>query len=112
LEDVLGVQFKVTLWGTGACTGVAVKFTPQTGAPLTVTETVGGVNVYPDWLAATTYVPFARTESVYFPVESVVADAVAAPERANVAADPLTIPEIVDDGAGLDVPGANTRSTQ
>ena len=105
LEDVLAVQFKVTLCHTA----VAVKFTPVIAAPFTVTDAVDGVNAYPDWLAATTYEPFAKPENVYFPVASVVVDLVAAPERVSVAADPLTVPEIEK----LDeVLGANTRSTQ
>jgi hypothetical protein len=107
-EDVLAVQFKVTLCETG--TAVAVKFTPVIAAPFTVTEAVDGVNTYPDWLAATTYEPFAKPENVYFPVASVVVDLVAAPERVSVAADPLTDPEIVYNTEGLDE--VNTRSTQ
>src|SRR5215831_7531924 len=112
LADMLAVQFNVTLCGAGACTGVPAKFTPVTGAPFTVTDTVAGVKLYPDWLAATAYVPFDRPENVYPPVESVVVDALAAPVSVSVAADPLTVPEIVYDGAGLDVPGVNTTSTQ
>ena len=112
-EDVLAVQFKVTLCDTETGTAVAVKFTPVIAAPFTVTEAVAGVNAYPDWLAATTYEPFARSENVYFPVASVVVDLVAAPERVSVAADPLTDPEIVYNTGGPDeVLGANTRSTQ
>src|SRR5215831_11988 len=102
LADMLAVQFNVTVCGGGACTGVPAKFTPVTGAPLTVTDTVGGVKVYPGWLAATAYVPFFRSENMYFPVESAVVDAFAAPDRVSVAADPLTVPEIVYDGAGLE----------
>jgi len=45
-EDVLAVQFKVTLCDTGA--GTAVKFTPVTAAPFIVAEAVNGVNAYPD----------------------------------------------------------------
>ena len=105
LEDVLAVQFKVTLCDTA----VAVKFTPVIAAPFTVTEAVIGVNAYPEWLAATTYEPFAKPENVYFPVASVVVDLVAAPERVSVAADPLTVPEIEKPDELL---GANTRSTQ
>jgi hypothetical protein len=104
-EDVLAVQFKVTLCDTV----VAVKFTPVMAAPFTVTEAVVGVNAYPDRLAATTYEPFAKPKNVYFPVASVVVDLVAAPKRVSVAADPLTVPEIEKPD---DLLGANTRSTQ
>ena len=112
-EDLLAVQSKVTLCDTGTGTGVAVKFTLVIAAPFTITEAVDGVNAYPDWLAATTYEPFARPENVYFPVASVLVDPVAAPERVRVAADPLTEPDIVCNAEGLDEGlGANTRSTQ
>jgi hypothetical protein len=120
-EDVLAVQFKVTLCDTGTGALMAVKLTPAIAAPFTVTEAFAGVNVYPGWLAAITYVPVARPENLYLPVASVVVDPVAAPERVSVAADPLTEPEIVYNletlgrvlGARLDgALGVNTRSTQ
>ena len=47
-DDVLAVQFKVTLCDTGIDAAVAVKFTPVIAAPFTVTEAVDGVNAYPD----------------------------------------------------------------
>ena len=45
--DVLAVQLNVTLCDTGP-EAVAVKFTPVTAAPFTVTDADFGVNVYPD----------------------------------------------------------------
>jgi hypothetical protein len=43
--------------------GVAVKFTPVTDAPLTLTDAVAGENTYPDRLGATTYAPFLSPEN-------------------------------------------------
>jgi hypothetical protein len=37
-----------------------VKFTPETFAPLTVTEELAGLNVQPLFEGVTVYVPFAR----------------------------------------------------
>jgi hypothetical protein len=96
VSDVLAFQLSDTLWGSGVGTAVPVKFTPLTEVALTDTDAVGGVNVYPDLLTATTYRPFGRLPKLYFPKASVVAEPETFPESVRfVAADPLTVPEIL-----------------
>jgi hypothetical protein len=75
---------------------VPVKFMPVTEVVLTDTDAVGGVNVYPDLLTATTYRPFGRLLKLYFPRASVVAEPETVPDSVRfAAADPLTVPEIL-----------------
>lgn len=105
--EVLGIQFNETLCGVGVEAGVPVKFKPVTEAPLTVAEAVEGVNVYPDRLGATTYEPLERLEKLKFPAGSVVACPEVVPDKVNVAAVPVTLPEIMYVPAGT-----KTRSTQ
>jgi hypothetical protein len=62
-----------------------------------------------------TYAPLGRPEKRYFPIASVVVDREVAPDKVNVAAEPLTPPEMVYvmDGFGVGaVAGLKTTSTQ
>ena len=115
-DDVLAFQLKETVWGIGFATAVPVKLTPVLELPLIVTVAVGGLNVYPALLTATTYEPFGRLEKVYVP-ELVVAERETGPDRVNVAPfEPLTVPEILYEpelGGGVVEPaGLKTTSTQ
>ena len=52
-DEVLAFQVRITLCGIGVSTAVLRKFKPLMDASLIVTVAVDGLNVYPDWLAAT-----------------------------------------------------------
>jgi hypothetical protein len=96
VSDVLAFQLSDTLWDSGVGTAAPVKFTPLTEVVLMDTDAVGGANVYPDSLTATTYWPFGRLPKVYFPRASVVAEPETVPDSVRfAAADPLTVPEIL-----------------
>jgi hypothetical protein len=67
-----------------AVLAVAVKVTPATLAPLTVTLLLVGVIAYPVLLAVTVYVPFG-TVKLKLPEASAVVVEVAPPDNVNVA---------------------------
>jgi hypothetical protein len=64
---------------------VAVKLPAVTFAPLTVTATLAGLNVKPDFEGVTVYDPFASPENVYAPEALAVVVAVDVPVSAMVA---------------------------
>ena len=72
------------------CCAVAVKVTPVTFPPFTVTDLLVGENVYPGLLAVTVYVPFATPLNVKFPELSAVTLASLAPVKVIVAPLPAT----------------------
>src|SRR5690349_10343900 len=76
-------------------TAVALKLMPAIEAPETDTDAVEGENAYPERLGASTYDPFERPVNTNFPPPSVVVVAPLVPDSVTVAADPLTLPEIV-----------------
>ena len=113
-DEVLAFQLKETVCGTGFATAVPIKLTPVTDAPFIVTEAVGGLNVNPDLLSATTYKPFGRPENVYAPDVLVDVEPEIGPDNVNcVTPAPLTVPErlyVPDVGGAL--AGLKTTSTQ
>ena len=110
LGDVLAFHLSVTLC-EGCGRGVALKLTPVTEAPLTVTEAVDGENENPARLGATTNEPFLKRVKMYLPELSVVVVPPLVPERVTVADDPLIVPEMLYVGKGVPC-GTNTTSTQ
>jgi hypothetical protein len=86
-----------------------VKLIPVTFWLCTEATAVAGENVNPVWLGAIKYDPFERPEKVKLPDASVLVDALAAPDSVTVAAEPLTVPEMLYWFAIVD--GWNTIST-
>src|ERR1700684_1085525 len=92
----------------------AVKFTPVTWAPFTVTCMLAGVKVIPLLLAVTVYDPFARLRKLKLPELSAVVVVLRAPLRLTVAPEPLAaglmLPDILSGfscpvaGGGAELP--------
>lgn len=81
-----------------AFVAVAVKFTPETLAPLSVAIWLAGLNAYPAWLGVIVYAPFANPVNVYAPEAFAVVVAFTAPLSVTVAPAPpatgLMVPEM------------------